>query len=213
LPAVMCVLTCVLAVPAAAPAEPDQRPSVGGHRGARGHRPEHTLAAYELAIRMGADYVEPDLVATADGHLVARHENEISGTTDVADHPEFADRYTPKTIDGAAVSGWFTEDFTLAELKTLRAVERIPDLRPGNTAYAGLYEIPTLEVVIALVRRVGRGRVGISPETKHPSYFQSIGLPLEQRLVDVLHRSGYRSRSARVFIQSFETANLRALDA
>jgi glycerophosphoryl diester phosphodiesterase len=184
-------------------------PIVIAHRGASGHRPEHTLAAYDLAIAMGADYIEPDLVSTSDGVLVARHENEISGTTDVADRPEFADRHATKTIDGREVTGWFTEDFTLAELRTLRARERLPDLRPDNTAFDGLFEIPTLQEVIDLARRAG---VGIYPETKHPTYFDSIGLSLEEPLVETLHRNRYRGRRAPVFIQSFETANLRELN-
>lgn len=184
-------------------------PIVIAHRGASGHRPEHTLAAYELAIAMGADYIEPDLVSTSDGVLVARHENEISTTTDVADHPEFADRRTTKTIDGLEVTGWFTEDFTLAELKTLRARERLPDLRVDNTAFDGLFEIPTLQEVITLARSAG---VGIYPETKHPTYFDSIDLSLEEPLVETLHRNRYRGRRAPVFIQSFETANLRELE-
>ena len=189
-------------------------PIIIAHRGASGWRPEHTLAAYALAIDQGADYVEPDLVMTQDGELIARHENEIGGATNVADHPEFAGRRTSKRIDGVEVSGWFSEDFTLAELKTLRARERLPQLRPANAAYDGLYEIPTLREIIALVRRKERetGRaIGLYPETKHPSYFRSIGLPLEQALVDILHDNGYRGRMARVFIQSFEVANLQAL--
>ena len=160
-------------------------PLVIAHRGASGYRPEHTLAAYELGARLGADYVEPDLVRTKDGVLVARHENEISGTTDVASHPEFADRRTTKTIDGVTLTGWFTEDFTLAELKTLRAVERIPALRPRNTRYNGFYEVPTFQEVIDLTKRLSKelGRpIGIYPETKHPSYFRGIGLPLEEPL-------------------------------
>jgi glycerophosphoryl diester phosphodiesterase len=181
---------------------------VVGHRGASGYRPEHTLAAYRLAIGMGADYIEPDLVSTKDHVLVARHENEISGTTDVADHPEFAGRRTTKTIDGQPVTGWFTEDFTLAELRTLRAKERIPDLRPDNTAFDGLYRVPTLQEVIDLARPAG---VGIYPETKHPTYFDSIGLSLEEPLLATLTANGYRGPRAKVFIQSFETANLKEL--
>ena len=149
-------------------AGPD-RPLVIGHRGASGYRPEHTLASYELAARMGADYVEPDLVATKDGVLVARHENEIGGTTDVADKPEFAGRRTTKTIDGVALTGWFTEDFTLAELKTLRAKERIPHLRPHNTLYNGRYEIPTLQEVIDRVKRLSRELGRRSASTRRPS--------------------------------------------
>ncbi|WFE25196.1 glycerophosphodiester phosphodiesterase [Solwaraspora sp. WMMD791] len=194
-------------------AEP--KPLVIAHRGASGYRPEHTLEAYRLAIRQGADYIEPDLVPTADGVLVARHENEISGTTDVATRPEFADRRTTKTIDGVSVTGWFTEDFTLAELRTLRAVERLPQLRPTNTAFDGQFLVPTLQEVIDLARsesrRLGR-TIGIYPETKHPTYFRSIGLPLEEPLVATLRRNKLTSRSDAVFIQSFETANLRALD-
>ncbi|WP_114392705.1 glycerophosphodiester phosphodiesterase [Oleisolibacter albus] len=184
------------------------------HRGASGERPEHTLMSYSLAIDLGADFIEPDLVATRDGMLVARHENEISGTTDVADHAEFTDRRTTKIIDGRSVTGWFTEDFTLDELKTLRARERLPQLRPQNTAYDGHESIPTLDEIIALIRRkeaeTGR-RIGLYPETKHPGYFQSIGLALEPRLVETLHKAGYRGHDAPVFIQSFETANLKAL--
>ena len=184
-------------------------PIVIGHRGASGYRPEHTLEAYELAIQMGADYIEPDLVSTMDGVLVARHENEISGTTDVENHPEFADRLTTKTIDGVSVTGWFTEDFTIAELKTLRAEERIPAVRPNNTAFNGLYEIPTLQEVIDLAQREG---VGIYPETKHPTYFDTIGLSLEEPLVETLEDNGYIKKQDPVFIQSFEVANLKELN-
>jgi glycerophosphoryl diester phosphodiesterase len=186
-----------------------------GHRGASGYRPEHTLASYELAARMGADYIEPDLVSTKDGVLVARHEPEISTTTDVADHSEFADRRTTKTIDGAPVTGWFTEDFTLAELKTLRAKERIPDIRPQNTAYDGLFEVPTFQEVLDLRKRLSKelGReIGIYPETKHPTYFRSIGLPLEEKLVQALRRAGLNRKKAPVFVQSFEVGNLQALN-
>ena len=186
-----------------------------GHRGASGYRPEHTLAAYELAIRQCADFIEPDLVATRDGVLVARHENEISATTDVATHPEFAARETTKTVDGATVSGWFTEDFTVAELKTLRAKERIPSIRPQNAAFDGRFQIPTLQEIIDLARRsrTCNGRVvGLYPETKHPTYFRAIGLPLEERLVTTLHRNGYRGARAPVFVQSFEADSLQRLD-
>jgi glycerophosphoryl diester phosphodiesterase len=183
-------------------------PIVIGHRGASGHRPEHTLAAYDLAIELGADYVEPDLVSTKDHVLVIRHENEISGTTDVADHTEFSGRKTTKTIDGNPITGWFTEDFTLAELRTLRAKERIPDLRPDNTAFDGLYQVPTLQEVIDLAKRAG---VGIYPETKHPTYFDSIGLSLEEPLLATLRANGYRGPKAKVFIQSFEVGNLKEL--
>ena len=160
--------------------------TVVGHRGASGYRPEHTLASYETAILQCADYIEPDLVATKDGVLVARHENEISGTTDVAARADFADRKATKTIDGRSVTGWFTEDFTLAELKTLRAKERLPAVRPANTAFDGLYEVPTFDEVLDLARHsvTCDGRpVGVYPETKHPTYFDSIGLSLEEPLV------------------------------
>jgi glycerophosphoryl diester phosphodiesterase len=185
-----------------------------GHRGASGYRPEHTLAAYEQAIVQGATYIEPDLVSTVDGVLVARHENEIGGTTNVATMPEFADRRTTKTIDGVTVTGWFTEDFTLAELKTLRAVERIPGTRPANTAFNGLYEVPTLDEVLDLARtsRTSEGMpVGVYPETKHPTYFGGIGLSLEEPLVETLAANGFGRRGAPVFIQSFEVGNLRRL--
>ncbi|MEU4806766.1 glycerophosphodiester phosphodiesterase [Actinosynnema sp. NPDC023587] len=198
----------------AAGAHRPRGPVVIGHRGASGYRPEHTLGSYELAARMGADYVEPDLVSTKDGRLVARHENEIGGTTDVAGKPEFANRKTTKVVDGARVTGWFTEDFTLAELKTLRAVERIPDTRPRNALYDGRYEIPTFQEVVDLSKRLSRelGRdIGLYPETKHPTYFQDIGLPLEPKLVDALNRNGLNRPGARVYVQSFEVANLKAL--
>ncbi len=190
------------------------RPIVIAHRGASADRPEHTLAAYALAIAQGADFVEPDLVPTKDGHLVARHENEISETTDVAERPEFADRRTTRVIDGQEVSGWFTEDFTLAEIRTLRARERLPRIRPANRAFDGQDGVPTLEDIIALVQReeqrLGR-RIGIYPETKHPSYFAGIGLPMEDRLLEVLAAHGYTRREDPVFIQSFEVGNLEAL--
>lgn len=194
----------------AAVAEPSlDEPVLIGHRGASGYRPEHTLAAYELAIEQGADYIEPDLVSTSDGVLVARHENEIGGTTDVADHPEFADRRTTKVIDGRPVTGWFTEDFTYRELRTLRAKERLPQVRPDNTAYDGEERIPTLDQVIKLARREG---VGIYPETKHPTYFDSIGLSLEEPLVAALEKRNWADADDPVIIQSFEVTNLRALD-
>jgi glycerophosphoryl diester phosphodiesterase len=190
-------------------------PLIIGHRGASGYRPEHTLAAYQLAIDLGADFIEPDLVATKDGVLVARHENEISETTDVESHPAFADRHTTKTIDGRSVTGWFTEDFTLAELKTLRAEERLPDLRQENTVHDGRYEIPTFDEVVALATSNSTGRarpIGVYPETKHPTYFDSIGLSLEEPLVETLRGHGLADRNAPVFVQSFETENLRDLD-
>src|SRR5690242_20240985 len=202
--------------PARSPRGQVADPVVIAHRGASGYRPEHTLASYRLAIAMGADFIEPDLVSTKDGVLVARHENEISGTTDVADHPEFADRRATKVIDGRPVAGWFTEDFTLAELKTLRAKERLPQVRPDNTRYDGMFEVPTFEEVLALAkqesRRTGR-RIGVYPETKHPTYFDGIGLSLEEPLVAALRRHGLDRPRAAVIIQSFETGNLRELDA
>jgi glycerophosphoryl diester phosphodiesterase len=190
--------------------KPGRLPLVIGHRGASGYRPEHTLASYRLAIEMGADYIEPDLVSTKDHVLVTRHENDIADTTDVAAHPEFASRRTTKTIDGTPVTGWFTEDFTLAELRTLRAKERLPDRRPANTAFDGLYPVPTFQEVIDLAKRAG---VGIYPETKHPTYFDSIGLSLEEPLLATLRANGLTGPGAKVFIQSFETANLKELHA
>ncbi|SER05188.1 glycerophosphodiester phosphodiesterase [Sphingobium sp. YR768] len=189
-------------------------PILIAHRGASGERPEHTLASYERAIDQGADFIEPDLVLTKDGVLVARHENEISGTTDVADHPEFADRKTTKQIDGIDMVGWFTEDFTLAELRTLRARERLPDLRPANKRFNDLYLIPTLEEILKLVRakeaETGR-RIGLYPETKHPSYFAKIGLPHQAPMLAMLAKYGYENADDPVFIQSFEVGNLKAL--
>jgi glycerophosphoryl diester phosphodiesterase len=187
-----------------------------GHRGASALRPEHTIASYAKAIEDGADVIEPDLVITKDGILVVRHENDISGTTDVASHAAFASRKTTKRIDNVSITGWFAEDFTLAELKTLRAKERIPANRPENAKFDGQFEIPTLQEVIDLAKSKSQetGRtIGIYPETKHPAYFKAIGLPLEQRLVDTLHVNGYRGRSAPVFIQSFETASLKEIRA
>ncbi|MEZ5411477.1 MAG: esterase-like activity of phytase family protein [Acidimicrobiales bacterium] len=192
----------------------DNKPLVIGHRGASGYRPEHTLAAYELAIRSCADYIEPDVVSTKDGVLVARHENEIGGTTDIANRPEFAGRKTTKMIDGVSVTGWFTEDLTLAELRTLRAKERLPQIRPANAAYDGLFPVPTLEEVIQLAQRYRTcdGKpVGIYPETKHPTYFDSVGLSLEEPLLKLLGRYGYDRKGSPVYIQSFETGNLKEL--
>lgn len=191
-------------------------PIVIAHRGASGSRPEHTLASYDLAIEQGADFIEPDLVPTKDDVLVARHENAIGGTTDVAHHPEFADRKTTKTIDGQTLTDWFTEDFTLAELKTLHARERLPDLRPGNAAYDGTYQVPTLAEIIDLAKRRSKdlGRtIGIYPETKHPTYFASIGHPTDALLVEQLRKAGWHDASAPVFIQSFEVKNLQRIHA
>ncbi len=196
---------------AQAPVAARSTPLIIAHRGASGHRPEHTLAAYGLAIEMGADFVEPDLVMTRDRVLVARHENEIGGTTNVA--ARFPERRRSKVIDGDTVTGWFTEDFTLAELKSLRAKER---LLQRSHAWDGEFEIPTFDEVLAYVRERERatGRtIGVYPETKHPSYFRAIGLPLEDSLLAVLARHGYRQRGDAVFIQSFEVGNLKALRA
>lgn len=180
-------------------------PLVFGHRGASGHRPEHTLASYQLAIDMGADYVEPDLVMTKDGVLMARHENEISGTTDVA--VKFPARKTTKKVDGKEITGWFIEDFTLKEIKTLRANER---LAFRNQTHNGKYEVPTFKEVLDLVKKQKRV-VGVIPETKHPSYFQSINLPLEEALIKELKRAGLNKENSPVVIQSFELANLKKL--
>ncbi|MEI6445225.1 MAG: glycerophosphodiester phosphodiesterase [Nostocales cyanobacterium ELA583] len=187
----------------------DNSPIIIAHRGASGYRPEHTLASYELAIDLGADYIEPDLVITKDGILIARHENEISETTDVANHPEFAHLKTTKIIDSEIKIGWFTEDFTIAEIKTLTAKERIPQIRPQNTAYNGILAIPTFTEIIDLVKHKSQvicRNIGIYPETKHPSYFKSIGLPLEAILL--LNLQGI---NLPVFIQSFEVSNLKEL--
>ncbi|MEV5341439.1 glycerophosphodiester phosphodiesterase [Streptomyces sp. NPDC052676] len=191
-------------------------PTIIGHRGASGYRPEHTLAAYQLALDMGADVVEAgDLVPTKDGHLVCRHEPEIGGTTDVADHPEFADRRTTKTLDGVATTGWFTEDFTLAELKTLRAKERIPANRPHNTLYDGRWEIPTFEEVLRWqdeqTKRRGK-QVWIYPELKHPTYFRGLGLGLEERVAKVLRKHGRHKWHSPVILQSFEPTSIQRLN-
>lgn len=189
-------------------------PIVIAHRGASGYIPEHTLAAYAMAILQGTDYIEPDLVMTRDGQLIARHDNQLDLTTDVAQRPEFAARRTTKHVDGEAMTGWFSEDFTLAEIKTLRAIERIPDIRPENRRFDAMFEVPTLQEIIDLARgfetSTGR-RIGIYPETKHPTYFAELGLAMEAPLVETLHRNGYTEADAPIFIQSFEVANLRAL--
>jgi glycerophosphoryl diester phosphodiesterase len=187
------------------------RPIVIAHRGASGYRPEHTLAAYELAIEMGADFIEPDLVSTRDGVLIARHENEISGTTDVAGRPKFAARQATKRIDGNEVTGWFSEDFTLAEIKTLRVKERLPF---RDSSFNGRFEVPAFTEVLELARRKSAetGRtIGVYPETKHPTYFRSLGLPLEPPLLLALHGAGYQGRTAPVYLQSFEVENLKEL--
>lgn len=191
------------------PALLNAKPLVLGHRGACGYRPEHTLASYQLAIDMGADYIEPDLVSTKDGVLIARHENEISETTDVS--VKFPDRKTTKTIDGKAITGWFTEDFTLKEIKTLRAKER---LAFRDHSFDGQFEIPTFKEVIELAKNQGKKlkrTIGLYPETKHPTYFQSIKLSLEEPLAKELKAAGLNKKSSAVFIQSFELGNLKKL--
>lgn len=200
-PLLMLILQAVPAAPA--------RPLIIGHRGASGHRPEHTLASYRLAAEMGADFVEPDLVSTKDGVLIARHENEIGGTTDVAER--FPDRKATKTIDGQPITGWFTEDLTLAEIKTLRAKER---LAFRSHDYDGRFEVATFDEVLELAQQLGlelQRTVGVYPETKHPTYFRGIGLPLEEKLLASLEKAGWNRRDSPAFIQSFETGNLRAL--
>jgi glycerophosphoryl diester phosphodiesterase len=192
-----------------------QQPVVIGHRGAPSYRPEHTLASYELAIELGADLIEPDLVLTRDGVLVARHENELSLSTDVADHPEFAARRRTQEVDGEEKTGWFTEDFTLAELRTLRAVERMPALRPLNTAYDGRYGVLTLAEVVALARRRStRSRqVRVQAELKYPDWWAAQGLPMAELVAAELRRLGAAGRDGTVVVQSFDPAALRALRA
>ncbi|MGJ3704353.1 glycerophosphodiester phosphodiesterase [Variovorax sp. AFSI2.2] len=190
----------------------DNAPLVIGHRGgANGYLPEHTLEAYALGISLGADYIEPDLVATKDGYLIARHEPNLIDTTNVKDLPQFANRRRTVMLDGVATDGFFASDFTLAEIKQLRAVQSFPERDQG---FNGRFQIPTLVEVIELAKRKSREegrRIGIYPETKHPTYHQGIGLPLEDRLLGVLSAAGWNQRNAPVFIQSFETANLRYL--
>ncbi|CAH0722631.1 unnamed protein product, partial [Brenthis ino] len=214
-------LTIVLAVPTTQVSDagrhrgPDScTPVIIAHRGASGYAPEHTLGSYALAITMGADYVEPDLVITKDGQLIARHDNELGLTTDVASHPEYLHRRKTQTIDGKEVTGWFTEDFTLEEIKSLRAIERIPDIRPGNARMDGTFEIPTFQEIINLVKGLQislRKTIGLYPEIKHSSHFKNLGLPMEQLLVNTLHRNGYVDSDASVYIQSFEVNNLKEL--
>jgi glycerophosphoryl diester phosphodiesterase len=212
----MLTLALVALAPAAADAHNSSdfpEPLVIGHRGAPGYLPDHTLAGYALAIRLGADYIEPDLVATKDGYLVARHEPQIGGTTDVADHPEFADRQRSAVIDGATVENdWFVSDFTLAELRTLRAKQPLAN-RPQQ--FNGRFKIPTFDEVIALAKRYSKrfGRpIGIYPETKHPTYHKELGRALEPRLLKALSKAGWNKRRAPVFIQSFEQSNLKKLN-
>jgi glycerophosphoryl diester phosphodiesterase len=217
-PALAAAAACLLAAAPAASAHPsshdkrDNGPLITGHRGAPGYLPDHTLEGYKLAIRMGADYIEPDLVSTKDGYLIARHEPNIGGTTDVA--TKFPERMRDGTVDGGLIEDdWFASDFTLKEIRTLRAVQPLPAERP--TEFDGKFKIPTFDEVLALARREGRksGRaVGVYPETKHPTYHQQLGLPLERKVVDTLRRHGLNHRRAPVIIQSFEQANLRFLN-
>jgi len=190
------------------------QPLIIAHRGASGERPEHTRSAYELAIEQGADVIEPDLVMSKDGVFIDRHENEIGGTTDVASRPEYADRKTTKTIDGVVTTGWFTEDFTLAELKTLRAGERLPQVRTGNVAYDGRDPILTLDEVVEIARaasaRTGR-TIAVAPELKHPTYFAGIGLPMEDAFVAELERLNLTGADAPTIVQCFEVGPLERL--
>lgn len=209
----------VATTPAAASGRSDDKPSrskavVIAHRGASGYRPEHTIGAYQLAIKQCTDYIEPDLVVTKDGVLVDRHEPEIGSTTDVASHPEYADRRTTKLLDGNPVTGWFAEDFTLAELRTLRAVERLPQLRPDNTAYDGKWRVPTFAEVLKLAtssRTCSGKRVGIIPEIKHSTYFRQQGFDMERKVVSLLRKYKLTSHSDPVVVQSFEVSNLQRL--
>ncbi|MGW3957702.1 glycerophosphodiester phosphodiesterase family protein [Streptomyces sp. NPDC004752] len=221
--AALLMLLTTLAVVASIPrvdalshqADDSSTPTIYGHRGASGYRPEHTLGSYVLAARMGADYIEPDLVSTKDHVLVARHENEIGGTTDVENHPEFADRKTTKVIDGVSITGWFTEDFTLAELKTLRAEERLPEVRQHNTLYNGRYKILTFQEIINLRDRLSRElhrKIGLLPELKHPTYFRSIGLPLEKPFVATLRHNHLDNKGAKLAVQSLEISSLKNLN-
>ena len=188
-------------------------PAVIGHRGAPGYRPEHTLGSYQLALDLGADLIELDVVPTKDGHLVCRHENDITGTTDVADHPEFAERRTTKTVDGEERTGWFTEDFTLAELKTLKARERVPGRRPGNTLYDDRWRIPAYAEVLDWAREQGRRgrRVRLCTETKHPEHFRALGLELEEWLARLLRLHGLDGADAPLILQSFEPSSMRRM--
>lgn len=205
------LLACAGALPAAAAPL-----LVIAHRGASGERPEHTLAAYERAIDAGADFIEPDLVATSDLILIARHETELSDTTDVADRPEFADRKRTKDVEGRKVAGWFAEDFTLAEIRTLRARERLPAIRPANARFDGLYQIPTFEEIVALVKakeaQTGR-RIGLYPELKHPTMLmEQAGIDMVDLLATALRKAGLDKADDRVFVQIFEVAPLQRLN-
>jgi len=206
--AILTAVILLLGTPALA------QPLVIAHRGASGERPEHTRAAYLLAIEQGADFIEPDLVMSKDGAFIVRHENEIGATTDVADRPEFAGRRATRIIDGVETTGWFTEDFTLAELKMLRARERLPQMRPGNTAYDGQETILTFDEVIDIARQASArtGRiVGVAPELKHPTYFAGIDLPMEDAFVAELERLGLTDADAPIIVQCFEVGPLERL--
>jgi glycerophosphoryl diester phosphodiesterase len=197
---------------AARPSHGEHHPLVIGHRGSAGYLPDHTLQGYALAIDNGADYIEPDLVSTKDGVLIARHEPNLIATTDVSQHPEFASRKRTAVIDGAPEEGFFASDFTLKEIKTLRAVQPFAD-RPQQ--FNGKFEIPTLNEVLALRARKSKEvhrQIGVYPETKHPTYHERLGLPLEAKLVAALKRWGLNRRNAPVFIQSFEQSNLKKLN-
>lgn len=190
------------------------KPILIAHRGASGYRPEHTLESYRLAIEQGCDFIEPDLVITKDGQLICRHENNITETTNVSKIPEFAARKAVKVIDGERHDGWFTEDFTLAEIKTLRCKERLPQLRPQNTKFDEMFEIPTFEEVLKLRETASntKGReIGIYPETKHPSYFAEASLNYDDELLRLLDKFRMNGFAKPVFIQSFETENLKRL--
>jgi glycerophosphoryl diester phosphodiesterase len=208
-------LALLLLSPMSEPDHLPERPLVIAHRGASGERPEHTRVAYELAVEQGADVIEPDLVMSKDGQLVVRHENEISETTDVADHPEFADSRTTRQIDGRPVTGWFTEDFTLQELRTLRARERLPALRPTNTAFTDQRILTFADVVdIAREQSIRTGRtIWVAPELKHPSHFAALGLNMEAAFLDALHREGLTGTDAPVLVQCFEVGPLERLAA
>ncbi|XP_028159457.1 glycerophosphodiester phosphodiesterase GDPD6-like [Ostrinia furnacalis] len=213
-----CFSICLLSVSARASSQLMSADACGplviAHRGASGYVPEHTLGAYALAVTMGADYIEPDLVMTKDGHLIARHDNELGLSTDVASHPEFASRYQTKTVDRVTVSGWFTEDFTLAEIKTLRAIERIPANRPGNARMDGAFDVPTFQEIIELAKSMETiycREIGVYPELKHGTYFQQLGLAMEEPVVEAFHSNGYRGPDAPAYIQSFEISNLKEL--
>ncbi len=211
----LCVLAMsFLDVPASAQAPKTldgKPPLVIGHRGASGYLPEHTLEAYRLAIAQGADAIEPDLVMTRDGYLIARHEPMLSGTTDVASRPEFASRKRKMLVDGQETDDWFAGDFTITEIRTLRARQAMAD---RDQSHNGKYVIPTFQEVIDLAKsesaRLGR-TIAVYPETKHPTFHAAIGLPLEPSLVGVLNAAGWTTKDAPVFIQSFETANLKFL--